>query len=198
MVSFKLWFESHYQDAEEAYVMLDAVLEPAPYPGVRMPVKCADLYSAPGIDVELPAISGLIADKLLCIGPATLGIPMGKGKEAQRLKHVFDVATLSKEPHDKDEVLSALKACMDQENAIQKSDWDFAKVAADTRAFCTATAGMTEEPDHNTLVTGTYLDEIVRGYGGFKDFLFQIDYTWSRFQEDFEQILRVLDELESP
>src|SRR5258708_29401882 len=72
MISFKLFFESHYQKPEDAFVMLDAVLEPAPYGGVGKQVRCRDLYESE-VKVEVPSVSGLIGDKLLTIGPATLG-----------------------------------------------------------------------------------------------------------------------------
>ena len=48
----------------------------------------------------------------------------------------------------------------------------------------------------STLEKGTYLDEIVRGFDEFGDYLFRIDYTWSRFQKDCEQILSLLQRIE--
>lgn len=196
MVSFKLFFESFYQPPEEAFVMLDAVLEPPPYPGVQRPVRCAELYASDKT-VEVPTVSGLLADKLLCLGPATLGIPLGKGKEAHRLKHVFDVALLARQPHDVSAVLEAIVPCMDQENRIQKSEWTLAEVIADTRVFCADAEVHATKPDESTLEAGTYLDEIVRGFDGFRKHLFRMDYTWDRFREDLRIVLGVLDTIES-
>lgn len=194
MISFKLFFNSVYQPDDSAYVMLDAVLEPAPYPGVRMPVVCGDLYRADN-DVELPAVSGLLADKLLCIGPATLGIPLGKNKEAQRLKHVFDVATLSRHGFDQDVFRPSLEACMVQENKLQRSAWDRRQVIEDTAKFCRQPLAHADKPDEAALEPGTYLDEIARGFDQFRTHLFRVDYTWARFQDDCRQILTLLDEL---
>lgn len=196
MISFKIYFDSVYQKKEDAYVMLDAVLEPAPYGGVRKPVKCGELYQS-SETVELPSISGLIADKLLCIGPATLGIPLGKKKEAQRLKHVFDVALLSRHPHDLEEVGSALTACMEQENRIQKSAWSFDEVARDTAEFCGEALRVSERPADDTLEAGSYMDEIARGFDGFRDYLFRMDYDWGRFQEDCRSVLTLLEGIEA-
>lgn len=194
MISYKLFFDSVYQAPEDAFVMLDAVLEPAPYGGVRRPVVCGDLYRS-AQEVELPSISGLLADKLLCIGPATLGIPLGRKKEAQRLKHVFDVANLSRHEHDQAEVESALEACMAQENRIQKSEWTREQVFDDTLAFLDAALGPAEPPPVDSLEAGTYLDEIVRGFAEFGEFLFRIDYVWARFQDDCRQVRGVVEKL---
>ena len=194
MISFKLFFDSVYQASEDAYVMLDAVLEEAPYPGVRMPVVCGQLYRSTE-DVELPAISGLVADKLLCIGPATLGIPLGKNKEAQRLKHVFDVATLSRQGYEREVFQHSLETCMAQENQLQRSAWTRAQVIDDTRVFCRAPLDHPEPPAVETLEPGTYLDEITRGFAEFRTFLFRVDYTWQRFQDDCRQVLSLLEQL---
>lgn len=195
MVSFKLWFESCYQEAEEAFVMLDAVLEPAPYPGVMRRVRCGDLYASDEM-VEVPTVSGLLADKLLCLGPATLGIPLGKGKEAHRLKHVFDVALLSRQTWDLDAVMAAILPCMEQENRIQKSTWDLPQVIADTRNFCGEAEAHAEKPSEDLLEPGTYLDEIVRGFDGFRQHLFRLDYDWTPFRRDLQAILSVLNAIE--
>jgi hypothetical protein len=195
MVSFKLFFNSVYQAPEDAFVMLDAVLEEAPYGGVTMEVACLDLYRS-AETVELPTISGLLADKMLCIGPDTLGIPLGKGKEAHRLKHVFDVGTLSRESVDLDEFRAALDACMEQENAMQKSSWTRPQVIEDTRKFCSEPLAYAENPPADQLEPGTYFDEISRGFEGFREVLFKENYTWQRFQDDCRQVNAMLDKID--
>jgi hypothetical protein len=186
MISFKLFFNSHYQPAEEAYVMLDAVLEAAPYGGVRKQVRCGELYEADQT-VELPSISGLIADKMLCIGPATTGIPLNKNKEAQRLKHVFDIGTLSRHPTDHDEMRTALHACLAQENKLQGSGWTWAEVAADTAKFLGEARAHATQPDEAGLEKGTYLYEIVRGFDGFRKHVWRDEYAWRHFIDDCQR-----------
>ena len=195
MISFKLFFDSVYQAPEDAYVMLDAVLEPPPYPGIRRPVRCGDLYVSE-VEVEVPSLGGLVADKLLCIGPSTLGIPLGKKKEGQRLKHVFDVALLSVYPHDHDLTRNSLGAIIEQENRIQKSEWTRDQVFADTREFCGLPLQHDDRPDDSRLEPGTYLDEIARGFDDFRHHPFRAEYTWPRLRDDCRKILALLDELE--
>lgn len=197
MISYKLFFRSSYQAEEDAFVMLDAVLEPPPYEGVRKPVRCGALYGS-SVEVEVPSVSGLIADKLLCIGPSTMGIPLGKKKEAQRLKHVFDVALLTRHPHDEASVKVSLERCMAQENRIQKSSWSKQDVAADTARFLGEPLRFEHKPDPATLEPGSYLDEIVRGFDEFRTYLFRMDYSWPRFQEDCRAAAAIMAASASP
>jgi hypothetical protein len=196
MISFRLYFDSCYQGTEDAYVMLDAVLEDPPYGGTRKRVRCADLYES-NETVELPTISGLLADKLLCIGPSTLGIPLGKQKEAQRLKHVFDVSTLLLHVSDTAGVRGNLEACLRQENELQQSSWTVSEVVSDTAKFCSEPLEHAKRPAEAELRPGTYLDEIVRGFDAFREHLFRARYTWGRFQDDCRSILTLLEEIEA-
>ena len=74
MVSFKLFFKSQYQQEHEAFVMLDAVLKPPPYTGVRRPVRCADIYQSP-LEVEVPSIFRLDWRQLLRACSSNAGHP---------------------------------------------------------------------------------------------------------------------------
>ena len=191
MISFKLYFNSFYQPAEEAYVMLDAVLEAAPYDGVRKQVRCGALYES-GESVELPSVSGLIGDKMLCIGPATTGIPLNKNKEAQRLKHVFDIGTLSRHDTDLAAMRAALHACLAQENKLQNSAWTWPQVAEDTAKFLAAARAHAAQPALDGIEKGTYLYEIVKGFEDFRKHVWRDEYTWQHFQEDCRRARELL------
>jgi hypothetical protein len=194
MISFKLYFNSFYQKEEDAYIMLDAILEEPACEGIKKQVKCLDIYESKQI-VELPSISGLIADKLLTIGPSTLGIPIGKNKEAQRLKHIFDVSLLSNKDYKLDELKSNLFKCIEQENKLQKSNFPMEKIFQDTINFCSEPLKYTQKPDINSLKVNTYLYEIVKGFDDFKRHLFRINYTWQLFKRDCKQILELINKL---
>ena len=198
ILSFKLFFESEYESppadapqGPEPCVMLDAVLEPAPYGGVRKRVACGALYQSEQT-VELPTVGGLLADKMLCISPATVGIPLGKKKEGHRLKHVFDVATLSRHAPDVIEVRAALEACLAQENAIQKTAYTFAEVREDTERFCRDVLAHEAPPPLDSLVVGTYLDEITQGFPDVEQFLFRRAYSWARLREDCAEVIEAM------
>jgi hypothetical protein len=194
MMSFKLFFNSVYQSPDDAYVMLDVVLEPPPYPGVVKPVRCGHLYES-AAQVEVPSVSGLIGDKLLTLGPSTLGIPVGKGKEAQRLKHVFDVARLLQEEYDARAVRQASLGCVAQEERIQRHSYSWTQIVEDTRRFCSAPLGFGAPPPLEALEQQPYLYEIVKGFEHFREHLFRTEYTWQNLQEDCEAVISLLEEL---
>ena len=185
ILSFRLFFDSLYGRAD-SHVILDAVFEPAPYPGTRKTVECGALYRCDET-VELPTVSGLLADKMLCISPATVGIPLGKNKEAHRLKHVFDVANLSRHAPSWPDARAALDACLVQENAIQKTEFTFEEVERDTVSFCEAVLAHEELPE--SAEAGTYLDEILRGFPGVAEFLFRHRYEYSSLREDCRAVI---------
>lgn len=196
MISFKLFFRSHYQSDDESYVMLDCVLQPPPYEGVRRRVRCADIYASE-IEVEVPSVSGLIGDKLLTLGPSTLGIPLGKGKEAHRLKHVFDVALLSRQPHELDAIRASLRGCMTQEAEIQGRGYAWDEIKGDTLEFVEQALEYEARPDPASVPEGTYLSEIVRGFEEFRRHLFRTDYRWPMLREDCRRIVELLDRIGS-
>jgi len=205
MISFKLFFKSLYQNDEDAFVMLDAVLEKAPYPGEMRPIVCGDIYRA-HTNVETPTTSGLIADKLLTLGPSTLGIPLDKKKEAQRLKHIFDVASLLRCEYSIDRVREAIRPCIEQENILQKKKIEFPDVREDTLMFLRETRNLSDAicgqtldappPDHTSKdIAAAYRYEILRGFHEFCSYLFRTKYTWKRLEEDAASIAALLEKL---
>jgi hypothetical protein len=194
LISYKIYFDSGYAQPDDAYVMLDAVLEPPAYPGVLRPVRCGTLYES-AARVEVPSVSGLIGDKLLAIGPSTLGIPIGKGKEAQRLKHVFDVALLSRQGYDRSTVRAAVDACQAQEQRIQGRSFAWAEIVADTVRFCSAALGTTDPPPPDSVCDDPYRYEIAKGFDAFRKHLFREDYGWVRLQEDCRAVVAIAETL---
>ncbi len=197
ILSFNLFFDSVYgetSDGSPRKVMLDSVLEPAPYGGVRKRVRSGALYASDQ-EVELPSIAGLMADKMLCISPKTVGIPLGKNKEAHRLKHVFDVANLSRHAPDLEEARAALAACLAQENEIQKSSWSYDEVAEDTARFCEAVLAHETYPGLVGIEKESYLGEIVEGFPGVGAFLFRREYDWDHLREDCRAVIDAFEAL---
>jgi hypothetical protein len=195
LISFKLFFESCYRPPEEAFVMLDAVLEESPYPGERRPVRCGALYAADQA-VEVPTVPGLIGDKLLTIGPSTLGIPIGRGKAAQRLKHVFDVSLLGSHGYDRALVWQSLCASQAQEERIQGRQFSFQEIAADTVRFCGEALGHAEPPRPEDLPEATYLYEVALGFGEFREHLFRRRYGWQDLKSDCQCVIEMMRDID--
>jgi hypothetical protein len=181
MISFYLYYKSHFAKSGENSIMFDVVLKKSPYPGQMLPVACGDLYKSE-IQAELPAISGLIADKMLTLGPHTLGIPLGKGKEGQRLKHYNDVARLLQKAPELSVIRESILACLEQENELQKTPCSIEAVFKDTIETCMLSVKNLQAPAVTN--TETALDELVRGITPFAQHLFSGVYSWELLQKD--------------
>lgn len=181
MTSYYIFFNSHFSKPEDSFIMLDAVLHNSQYASVNKVVQCTDLYQSDQV-CELPSVSSLIGDKMLTLGPSTQGIPIGKKKEAQRLKHVHDVSLLASRSPDLDEMRESIRLCMEQENNIQETSFKLTDIYQDTINFLSLpfkTNNVPETDDGNP-----YLKEIIVGMETFASFLFSGEYSWQRLQLD--------------
>lgn len=191
MISYKVFFNSIYQPPENSYVMLDAVLKPAPYEGYITRIKAGNIYES-DLSVEVSTPSGLIGDKLLTIGPSTLGIPIGKGKEAQRLKHIFDISRLSDRGVDPVKIKESFDSCIKQEMMIQEKNFTIKEILDDTLKFCEKPLKYSTPPDPEYVRGDPYLFEIVKGFEQFGKFLISADYSWDKLKADMVAIMKLL------
>jgi hypothetical protein len=180
MSSYYIFYDSVTLPSE-TNIMLDVQLKMSGYKKIRQQVRCGSFYYSDEI-VLLPSISSLIGDKLLTLGPETLGIPVNKGKEAQRLKHSFDISLLSSKPMEIEEIRESIRICMEQENSLQKTSFSLAEIFEDTIRYCGSVVKYDEEPPMEGLVP--YLSEIVTGRKPFEAHIFAKDYSWQDLQID--------------
>ncbi len=178
--SYHLYFNSLFEEGDDVSVMLDVQMRRSPYKTEFKKVTCGDVYKSDTL-VELPLPSSIISDKLLTLGPSTLGIPTGKGKHAQRLKHVFDVSRLLRLKPDIAAVRESFKACLEQENDLQNTRYTVAEIVQDTLAFCWSVALHNEKPISSNSVV---LDENANGLIPFSLHLFDRGYEWENLQAD--------------
>ena len=181
MTSYEIYYDSVFPASGESFIMLDAMLKKSGYPLVKRKVACGDLYAS-AAEAFLPAVESLLADKLLTLGPGTLGIPLGRKKEAQRLKHGHDISLLMTKRPDLDLLRRALCLCLDAENGLQEKKCTLAEVLKDTLAFCASPLDYAAEPSLEGLSGG--MREIVYGRRPFEEHLFKRDYPWARLQLD--------------
>ncbi len=181
MTSFNLYFDSAVTGSE-AFIMLDVMFRPSLYKLQKKSVVCGKLFSS-SVSVVLPTESSILADKLLTLGPTTLGIPYGKGKEAQRIKHIHDVALLTKQQINLVEIREAIRVCYKQELELQNRPYSFSDILKDTLHFLAQTTVSDIEPSVNSD-SDTGLRELVVGRAPFEEHLFKKDYSWLRLQRD--------------
>ena len=182
LASYYVFFKSLYVKVEDAFIMLDAQLTRSPYATRRTPVACGELYISK-VTAEVPLAASIIGDKLLTLGPETLGIPVGKGKESQRLKHVFDVSRLLAENPLLEDIRTSFVACVKHENALQEKALTAGNILSDTLLFFkpVVTAAM---PPQITPGMQPVLAETIVGLLGFASHLFKEGYSWADLRRD--------------
>ncbi|MBD3346221.1 MAG: hypothetical protein GF401_14285 [Chitinivibrionales bacterium] len=184
--SYYLYYNSMFTDPPMTSIMLDIQLRRSPYETRFIPVVCGELYQAT-VKAELPTPASIIGDKLLTLGPDTLGIPTGKGKDAQRLKHVCDVSTLLDTEPDLDEIRASFFACMEHENELQETASSAGDVLDDTLFYCATAAQYAQKPEPTEEMPRRLIENIT-GIGPFAGHLFSKDYSWSKLQVDTARV----------
>jgi hypothetical protein len=189
IASYYLFFSPTVRPEPEASIMLDVQLRRSPYRTEKKKIVCGKLYESETM-AELPLPSSIIGDKLLTLGPNTLGIPVGKGKEAQRLKHVFDVARLFGTNPPPAEVRESFYACLKHENEIQDRGRSVQEIVADTLDFCISVEQYDEMPEDKGL--SPIMSENVRGLPVFAGHLFNAGYGWQELKRDMGIVAKVV------
>jgi hypothetical protein len=182
LASYHLFYKSHFVKSEDAFIMLDAQLKRSPYPTTMKQVVCGAIYSSE-VSAEIPFPASIIGDKLLTLGPRTLGIPTGKGKSAQRLKHVYDVSALLDMSPDLDMIRKSFFACLDHENSLQNKNISSDDVLKDTVEFLEYSAKSPAAPEIDSE-TPVILKEMIEGLSPFSGHLFDKGYSWQNLQRD--------------
>jgi len=190
LASYFCFYRSHFVNENDAFVMLDAQLTRSPYATTFTAVRCGRLFASDS-KVEIPLASSIIGDKLLTLGPETLGIPFGKGKDAQRLKHVFDVSLLLRTEAPLNEIKKSFFACLEHENKLQEKAIPVVCVLADTLAYCESIRSMAYCGEPNDTMTVAQRENTV-GFAPFAGHLFSKNYTWDTLALDLARVAFVM------
>jgi hypothetical protein len=197
ITSYYLSYVSHYcSDPLESRIMLDVQLGRSPYATEKKPVCCGSLYRC-AVEAEVPLPESIIGDKLLTLGPATAGIPYGKGKEAQRLKHLFDVSVLLDYVRSVEKVRESFHACLAHENRLQKKEITAAEYIDDALSFCAISAAYESVPDPSRI-PGEGVRETAAGLVPFAAHLLSGTYGWSDLRRDAARAALCLAAIAAP
>jgi hypothetical protein len=186
LASYYLFYKSHYVTDDKAFIMLDVQLKRSPYHTAFKAVSSGHLYSS-NAQTDLPFPASIIGDKLLTLGPSTLGIPVGKGKEAQRLKHVYDISVLMDTMPVISEIRESFSQCLDHENSLQQKTLSIATVVSDTVEYCRTVKDFALPPVVTEALAPTLKENIV-GLAPFADHLFSKGYDWPTLQLDMARV----------
>ncbi|MDR2578284.1 MAG: nucleotidyl transferase AbiEii/AbiGii toxin family protein [Chitinispirillales bacterium] len=179
--SYHLYYNSVFDDAPtDANIMFDVQMRRSDYETEFKEVCCGEIYKS-SVKTELPLPSSIISDKLLTLGPATLGIPIGRGKEAQRLKHVYDVSRLAATMPDIAAMRVSFHNCLKQENELQGTTHTVMDIVKDTLALLFTTAQHDVMPESSEIPA---LSENIKGLKPFAAHLFESMYDWEKLRRD--------------
>ncbi len=184
LTSYYLYYKPAFPREAESSIMLDVQLHLSPYRCEKKKISCGNLFrSDVSVDVPLPA--GIVGDKLLTLGPDTLGIPIGKGKAHQRLKHVFDISCLLDLHPRLYEIRESFDRCLAFENRLQDKNVCCKEVVLDTIGCLRSVIDYSEPPENPEKETA--LGEHCSGFSRFKAHLFNSDYSWHDLRIDMSR-----------
>ena len=142
---YKFYYKSPVKNDTLFYILLDILFEENHYARiVRKPIK-NDLLNTQGEDLEvvLPSVDCILGDKLTAFAPHTTGIPLGRGKELEIIKQMYDVAALIDVFDDFEDVYNSYMAIVETEINYRGLDISANEVLMDTidTAACIAGRG---------------------------------------------------------
>ena len=154
---FKFFYFSPVRKTE-FYILLDIVFMESPYNQVMMRAIKNDLLLTESEDLEvvMPTLECILGDKLTAFAPHTTGIPLGKKKELEIAKQLFDVATLSEQMKDQAQFQKTYDKAVVEELAFRGLDLTRDDVLRDTIRACASiiSRGAFDESDYTEYMRG--------------------------------------------
>ncbi len=93
---YKFYYDSVLLGQGDSYILLDILFDENPYPELISKEVTHALFEIDGnpVTVSLPNVDGILGDKLTAFAPRTTGISLGRDKQLQIIKQLFDIGQL--------------------------------------------------------------------------------------------------------
>lgn len=154
---FKFMYFSPVRQTE-FYVLLDIVFMVSPYDQAVKKAITNDLIvtEAENLTVTMPTLECLLGDKLTAFAPHTTGVPLGKKKELEIAKQLFDVATLAEQMQDQVQFWKTYDKAVAEELAFRGLEMTKEEVLLDTIRACVSiiSRGEYDEDDYAEYIKG--------------------------------------------
>jgi hypothetical protein len=125
---FKFYYNSHYTRAKQ-YILLDIIFCRPPYSKlVKKSLSACPLSLGSSMEVRIPTIEGLFADKLTAIAPNTIGIPLNVKREMEFVKQVIDLGALFEYLDNIEDIRKTFKDTVKLENIFRKTQYPVREV----------------------------------------------------------------------
>jgi len=156
---FKFFYNSPTAEKEFS-ILLDVLFEENHYRELTKKEIRNELLICEGekIEVVLPGINGILADKLTAFAPHTTGVPLGGGKELECIKQFYDVATLIENFTSFPIVSDSYFPICQSEIGYRNGTFSPKDVLLDTytSALCLATRGASNPQEYPCYVKGIH------------------------------------------
>ncbi len=154
---FKFQFESPRTDST-VEIVLDILFENNKYAKVEeKAIECELLLTEPRyLMVKVPDVNSILADKLTAFAPHTTGVLIGRGKDLEIMKQMYDIYTLVNEFTDFDLLYDTYMGIVADEIAYRGLDIEVEEVLRDTynAALCIASRGQLFPEDFKSYLRG--------------------------------------------
>ncbi len=140
------------------YILLDIVFSPLPYAKtIEKEIKNELLLtSGENLKVRIPTADCILGDKLTAFAPHTTGILLGKDRELEIAKQLYDTATLIDYLNDYDLFSATYKTAVIEETKFRGEEWTWQYVLQDTIRACISiiSRGMFDKEDYAEYLRG--------------------------------------------
>lgn len=154
---FKFFYYSPVRQAD-FYILLDIVFMVSPYDKVvTKPIYNNLLITeSENLMVTMPTLECILGDKLTAFAPHTTGIPLGKKKELEIAKQLFDVAVLAEHMQDQKQLCATYDRAVAEELSFRGLQLDKEAVLRDTIRACVSviSRGMYDQEDYVEYLKG--------------------------------------------
>lgn len=168
---FKFEFESPRTN-EPVEIILDILFESSKYANtIDKNIDCGLLLTEPEyLQVKVPDVNSILADKLTAFVPHTTGVLIGSGKDLEIMKQMFDVYSLIGEFDDFNTVCETYHRIVADEIAYRGIETTEKDVLIDTyqASVCIASRGIYCSEDYRSYLKG------IRSLAGH---IYSIDYS---------------------
>lgn len=154
---FKFIYHSPIRQ-KEFYILLDIVFMESPYDMVVSKPIGNDLLitEAEDLPVTVPTLECILGDKLTAFAPHTTGVPLGKNKELEIAKQLYDVAVLAERMKDQSQFKATYNKAVEEELAFRGLDLQKSDVLKDTirACICIISRGTYDKEDYVEYLKG--------------------------------------------
>lgn len=182
--SYNLYYTSMFTPSQLNSITLDIQLKKNCYKTEIKQINCGRLFIS-SVNAVIPLSSSIIAEKLLALGPFTLGIPLNKQSDHQRLKHIFDISRLLQLKPSLSLIRESLRCCIEFENHKQKKNVTLPAVIVDTIAMLWSSVS---PADSFKWGIKEIYNEHKKGFQSFLSELFQPGYSWMQLQTEMSRV----------